>query len=341
MKALYTVKPGEFGMVELPKLLPKADEVLVRVKSVAICHTDLNIKNGLSPAVRYPVIPGHEIAGFVEACGADVKGIRPGNFGALQTIIGCGGCAPCRLGLTNNCENFDELGLRRNGGYAEYTTIPARNFITMPTHVSPDEACLCEPLANAVAAVRRSSPSPVKSAVVIGPGPIGLLTLAVLKLYGLQDIILVGTRDERLKIGETYGAEHLVNVRKCDTVQVVRHELLKGRGADIVIDCSGTIGGFKLALDLVARFGNLVSEGLVRAEDTMPFSPGMLPGNASIIGVEGWLPSDFQTAVNLIVNRQIDVKPLITHRLPLDKWAEAFDLAEKKHSECIKIILNP
>jgi len=341
MKALYTTKPGDFRLVELPRPVAAAGEVLVRVESIAICHTDLNIKNGLSPAVRYPCVPGHEIAGVIEACGVGVNGLVPGDFGALQTIIGCGGCEPCRLGLTNNCENFDELGLRRNGGFAEYTTIPARNFVRMPVQVDSDQACLCEPLANAVAAVRRAAPGLTESAVVIGPGPIGLLVLAMLRLHGLQNLTLVGTRDYRLALGRTFGAENLVNVRDCDPLQTVRHDLLHGRGAGIVIDCSGTIAGFRLALDLVARFGRVICEGLVPANDTMPFSPGQLPGNASIIGVEGWLPSDFQIAANLIINGQIDTKPLITHRFLLEDWEEAFEMAENRHDDMIKAIIKP
>jgi len=341
MKALYTTGPASFSLADRPKPVPKSDEVLVHVKSVAICHTDLNIKNGLSPAVVYPRIPGHEIAGVVEACGDGVTHIKPGDFGALQTIIGCGGCPPCRLGLTNNCENFNELGLKCDGGFAEYCTIPAKNFVKMNPTVDPDCACLCEPLANAVSAVRRSGAKAIQSAVVIGPGPIGLLVLAMLKLHGLTNIILAGTRDERLELGRKYGATHLVNVKKCDAAQVIKHELLGGKGADLVFDCSGTSSGFILSMGVVARFGNIIMEGLVHPDDTVTFSPGMLPGNASIIGVEGWLPSDFQTAAILIERGMIDVKSLITHTFDIDQWEKGFDLAEKKGDGIIKAILHP
>lgn len=341
MKALYTAGPKRFELAERPKPAPASDEVLVRVRSVAICHTDLNIKNGLSPAVVYPRIPGHEIAGVVEACGSGVKHLRPGDFGALQTIIGCGGCAPCRLGLTNNCEHFDELGLKRDGGFAEYCTIPEKNFVKLDPATDPDCACLSEPLANAVSAVRRAGVKPLHSAVVIGPGPIGLLVLAMLRLNGLDDIILAGTRDERLALGKRYGASHLVNVRMCDAADVIRNQLLGGRGADLVFDCSGTSSGFTLSLATVARFGKIIIEGLVHPDDRVPFSPGMLPGNASIITVEGWLPEDFQTAATLIETRRVDVGGLITHRMPLTQWQRGFELAETKGEGIIKAILHP
>lgn len=341
MKALYTTGVGRFGMTDLPAPVPKADEVLVRVRSAAICHTDLNIKNGRSPAVVYPRVPGHEIAGTVEACGSGVRHIEPGDFGALQTIIGCGGCPPCRLGLANNCEDFDELGLKRDGGFAEYCTIPAKNFVKMSADVGADRACLCEPLANAVSAVRRSGAKAIQSAVVVGPGPIGLLALAMLKLQGLSNLVLAGTRDERLALGRQYGARHLVNVKKRDAADEIRNEILGGKGADLVFDCSGTSSGFVLSMSIVARFGSIVMEGLVHPADTVPFSPGMLPGNASIIGVEGWLPADFQTAALLIESGRIDVESLITHRLDLDQWEKGFALAEKKEDGIIKAILHP
>lgn len=341
MKALYTPGPGKFGLTDRPVPVPASDEVLVRVASVAICHTDLNIKNGRSPAVIYPRIPGHEIAGTIEVCGSSVRHLRSGDFGALQTIIGCGGCAPCRHGLTNNCEHFDELGLKRDGGFAEYCTIPAKNFVKMVPETDPDCACLCEPLANAVSAVRRANVKPIQSAVVIGPGPIGLLVLAVLRLCGLTNIILVGTRDERLALGKRFGADHLVNVRSSDAKEKIYIELLNSKGADLVFDCSGTISGFHLSLGVVARFGAIIVEGLVHPDETIRFSPGMLPGNASIITVEGWLPTDFQTAAQLIETGRINVRDLITHRLALEGWERAFQLAESKEDGIIKAILHP
>lgn len=340
MKALYTPDPTVFSLTDRPIPVPAENEVLVRVNSVAVCHTDLNIKNGRSPAVVYPRIPGHEIAGTVAACGSAVKHLKPGDFGVLQTIIGCGGCAPCRHGFTNNCEHFDELGLKRDGGFAEYCTIPGKNFVLMKDGVDPDYACLCEPLANAVSAVRRSEAMVTQSAVVIGPGPIGLLVLAVLKLHGLSNLILVGTRDERLEYGRHFGAEHLLNVKKCDAAAEIRN-ILGPKGADLVFDCSGTISGFRLSMAVVARFGRIMMEGLVHPDDTLSFSPGMMPGNSSIINVEGWLPTDFQTAATLIENGQIDVKKLITHRMPLEDWEEAFTLAETKKDGIIKAILHP
>ena len=339
MRALYTTSPAVYTLQDIPKPCPGFGEVLIKVDSVAICHTDINIKHGKSPAVRYPCVPGHEFSGTVEKCG-EGTGLVPGARGSVQTIIACHGCPSCRLGKPMRCENFDELGLKRNGGFAQYCVIPARNFMRIPDNLSLEEAALTEPLANAVTAVRRVSPGIAKNAVIIGPGPIGLLACGVLSLFSPANLVMFGTRDERLRIAKSFGATDVVNIRLEDGEKALLR-LLAGKKADIVIDCSGSIHGFALSLKLVAPGGGIVYEGLVGVEDTIPFSPAMLQSNCGFYGIEGWCPEDFQTAADLIATGKIDVKPLITHTMPLTQWEEGFRLAETKADGAIKVILKP
>jgi L-iditol 2-dehydrogenase len=156
MKALYATGPGQYGLAERPVPKPGPGDALVKVLRAGLCHTDVNIREGTASHVRYPFIPGHEFAGVVAACGVGVWGVAVGDVVAVHHAIACGQCSPCRRGDTMACENYQELGATRDGGFAEYCLVPARHLYRLPDHVSVEEGALLEPLANAVSAVGRA-----------------------------------------------------------------------------------------------------------------------------------------------------------------------------------------
>ena len=159
MKALYMPDHSHFGLVDRPMPAIAPDEALVKVANAAICHTDVIIKSGTAGHVRYPVIPGHEFSGVVEACGPQVRYIQPGDRVAVHTVIACGQCPACRRGDTMACQHYDELGSKRDGGFAEYCAIPAKCLFKLPANVSLAEGAVTEPLANAVSALRWARPA--------------------------------------------------------------------------------------------------------------------------------------------------------------------------------------
>lgn len=341
MKAIYAEGPDSFHMAERPIPQLKWNEVLVKVSSCGICHTDVIIRAGKAGHVRYPFIPGHEFSGTVVAVGEGVTGIKPGQRGVVQQILNCGFCKPCKAGdPLCLCENFTELGCIKDGGMAEFCAVPATHFLPIPDTLSFDEAACVEPLANACSAVRSGQIRVNDTVVVIGPGTIGILAAKVAKLRGAGDVILLGTRDSRLALAKNNGfVDQTVNIREPGAEEMLKSSLLGGRGADVVIEAAGSLSALKTGLRLLAPGGRLVLEGTPSPSDTVPFNMFSLPNEGSIKRVAGWSALDFLNAKELIETKRLDVSPLITHRYPFPQWWEGFEKAEHDKDSAVKVIL--
>jgi len=338
MKALYTTGPGRYGLVERPIPEPGPGEALVQVVRAGLCHTDVNIRAGTAGHVRYPFIPGHEFAGKVVALGQAVEYIRLGDRVAIHQLIACNQCSRCRRGDTAGCENSQELGATRDGGFAEYCVVPARHLHKLPDHVSFAEGALLEPLANAVSAVGRAGVGLGDRVVVIGPGPIGLLVLQVARLANPSVLALVGTRDGRLAFGKQLGASHTINLGQSGALDALR-AALGGRGADAVIVCAGATSALELAFEIVGWRGRIAMEGTVGAEEVVTIHPTRLFERlaASLLGVNGWVTADFVRALEMLSQGLVSGLPLVTHELPLEAWEAAFGLITARKSEAIKV----
>jgi L-iditol 2-dehydrogenase len=287
--------------------------------------------------VLYPVIPGHEFSGVVEAVGTTVDYLKPGDRVGIHTILACGRCTACRKGDQMGCENYDELGSKRDGGFAEYCTVPARHLYKLPDHVTLEEAALLECLANAVSTVRQSELKMGERAVIVGPGPIGLLAVQVARLAHPSVLVLVGTRDERLALGPGFGATHTVNIRHEGALESLK-DILGGKGADVVLECAGAPSALELAFKIIGWRGRIAQEGAFDEHASFPVSPYFLLARAiTLKGICGWLTLDFTAALELMSRGLVDVKPIITHTFSLDDWETAFDMITRRKSEAIKV----
>ena len=341
MKALHLTGPGELGLVEVPKPRPSADEALVKITHAGLCHTDVIMRDGQAPWANYPIIPGHEFSGIVEQCGGSCQYVQPGDRVGVHIFIYCGQCPSCRRDDTGGCQNRSELGLTTSGGFAEYCVAPEKFLYRLPDNVSLEEASMLEPLANAVAAVRNVDVKMGQRVVVIGPGPIGLLVVAVARLHSPSILTLVGTRETRLAIGTTMGATHTLNITKPGAVETLKREILEGKGADIVIECAGTQSAIKLALDIMGRNCRIGLEGSLGAGNTFALSGyAMQSCSAKMIGISGWRTKDFTKALELVASGTVDVRPIITQRVALEQWEEAFEMITTRKDECVKAIIT-
>ena len=338
MKALLARGPGDLALVERPIPVPAAGEALVRVARAGLCHTDVLIREGSVEGPKYPVVPGHEFAGVVEFVGSEVKYIEPGDRVAVHQLFNCGQCPACYRGDTGGCERLDVAGWFSDGGFAEYCAVPARHLFVLPDHVSLAEGAIVESIANAVSVVRQSRIRLGEKAVVIGPGPIGLLALQVARLAHPSVLVLVGTRDERLALGQAFGATHTVNIRR-EGAHEVLWDALEGRGSDVVLVCAGTGSALQLATEIVGWKGRIAVEGVPPAGELFSIEPSsLLVGRSvSLIGVNGWVTEDYADALHLLSRGLVQAKPIITHEFPLDEWETAFEMATTRKSEAIKV----
>src|SRR3984885_3178301 len=253
MKAWVLGGPEELSMVEKPVPEPGRAEVLVRIDAVAVCATDIEILSHGLPAMidgelpfNKGFTPGHEYMGTVVKLGPTVDEFQIGDRVAVEIHAGCGRCPRCREGMYTSCLNygFREKGHRANGfstdgGFAEYAVNHVNTMVHIPSTMSDAEATLIVTAGTAMYGLDvMGGIIAGEGVVVIGPGPIGLMGVAVAKALGAQPVILTGTRDKRLEMGKKLGADAVVNVRNEDAVAAVQR-LTKGKGVQYVLECSG------------------------------------------------------------------------------------------------------
>ena len=341
MKAVVKVRP-EPGVEVLDVPVPEAGlgEALIRVRAAAICGSDLGIYD-YTPAyskMRLPVVLGHEFAGEVVDVGPGVGGFVVGDRVLSESVKACGSCRYCREGLPNLCEASTLFGIHVDGGFAEYVTVPESLLHGVPDEMSYEEAAVVEPLSNAHHFV--SDITPVRRgdfAVVHGVGPIGLFSAQLLRLAGAEMLVTgIGVDSERFRIARGLSLE-AVNVEEEDLEETV-NERTGGRGADVAIVAVGVASALIQATRVVRKGGHVTLVGIFPRAVELPLTE-VVRREVVIAGAYDARPENFERAIELITSGSIAAAALITHRFPLERAKEAFEVAKSKRG--CKVLLKP
>jgi L-iditol 2-dehydrogenase len=344
MKAVvkYAKGPGLVDMREVPEPQEGDDEVLIEVKAVSVCGSDLHIFHDRHPYWP-PVVMGHEFSGVIAAIGKNVEGWKVGDRVVSETRTGsCGVCYTCQSGYPQICEQKRAYGIGINGAYAPYVTGPAALLHRLPDHVPFDVGALMEPIAVCTAAIiERCGLAAGDSVVITGPGPIGLISLTVARSAGAKVIGIVGRSSDagvRLEKARELGVDYIVNTDTDDPVSRVL-AMTDGRGADMLIETSGSAKAIRDGFEMVRRLGKVCAIGISgRTEVPIPYDRGIFKAlRYDFCFSSGW--TAWERALGMISTGLLPAQKLITHRLPLDQWAEAFQLLETL--QAVKVILLP
>jgi threonine 3-dehydrogenase len=333
-------------LIEVPVPAPGEGEVLVRMHAASICGTDVHIYEWNEWAERrLPAVPmtfGHEVAGTVEAVGPEVHHLIPGAFVAAETHIGCGHCSTCRTGREHICENLKILGVDVEGAFAEYLVLPARNAWVVGPGIDPDVASVMEPFGNAVHAAFGTgggediATNPV---AVLGCGPIGLFAVGVVRSLGAWKVIAVEPDARRREMAGTMGADVLVDPTAEDPVEVVFRETA-GQGVEVVLEMSGSAVAIDQGTRMLARGGRMSLLGLPDRSVTLDLNDQVIFKEARLQGITGReMFRTWQQTTTLLSTGRVDVSPVITDRLPLERFADAFEITASGGSG--KVILQP
>lgn len=351
MTACVLTEPGKFEIkhdVEVPSKLGP-DEVLCKVRAVAICGSDPEVIRGdlagtWPPA--YPFIAGHEWAGEVVATGDRVSKVKVGDRVAGEAHKGCGYCKNCMQGRYNICLNYGKLetghehyGFIVNGAYAQYQRYNQRALTVMPDNVSFAEASMCDTTGVAMNGLLLSGITQGGTVAVIGPGPIGVSAMRIAKAMGAARAIMVG-RGSRLESSKKLGADDCVDFTKTEPVAAVR-ELTGGVGADEVFECSGAKGTFCQAVKMVKKGGHIALVG-VATDDVMEEIPFKYVTHNEV-GIFGSRANANVSAkvLNLMSTGQLMVKDMISHRFELVDFAKALDTFVGRKENAIKVVIFP
>ena len=356
MRAWVLGDPGELRIVEKQVPAPKRAEVLVRIDAVAICATDLEIIAHGPPAMIQGGLPfnknwtpGHEYMGTVAALGPGVDEYRIGERVTVEIHAGCGQCKRCRQGMYTSCHNYGlnygevDKGHRANGfttdgGFAEYAVNHINTLARVPDHMTDEEATLVVTAGTAMYGLTELGGLVAgESVVVTGPGPIGLMAVAVAKALGASPVILSGTRDARLAIGTALGADRVVNVTRENLPDIVKE--MTGRGADYVVECAGTGQAIDEAGRMVNRGGKICLAAFPH-EPVLTDIGRLVTNNVYVYGIRGEGKSATRRAMALMADGRFDAKKIHTHTFALDDLETALHYARNRIDDAIKVVVK-
>ena len=313
MRAVVIDEPGKVRVGEVPDPAPGPQDVIVGVAACGICGTDLHIIDGEFPPSPYPLVPGHEFAGTVEAVGADVTDLAPGQRVAVDPSLFCGRCDYCRNGRGNLCANWNAIGDTVSGAFAEYVAVPRPNVYTLPDGIDFASAALIEPLSCAVHGVDVLGSVADQRVLVIGAGTMGLLLAQLLRNAGAAEVAVVDRPAPRLDLARRVGATSVAT----DATEVA------GAGFHTAVDATGAVPAITAAFNSLRRGGTLLVFGVADAEATVPLSPFRIYNDEiRILGSMAVLNS-YARAVEVAASGRVDLQSLIAPAWPLDAYPEA------------------
>ena len=334
MKAVQIVKPGDVRLIDAPIPVPPPGFARVKIKAAAICATDLEVIDGNIPA-NYPLIPGHEWSGVVDAVGSDEDAHWIGKAVIGSNDVVCCKCDACRSGNWRYCKDFEEIGFRRDGAYAEYAIFPAYGLAEKPDNVSFEQAALCEPLGVALGTMKKANAAFGQTLMIMGAGSIGLCMLAVGKAMGMRKIVVCATSDGRLGIARQMGAYATIATDKQDLMAEMKR--LHPEGTDVIIDATGIESCIQNCLKLAKKGGTVALAGYGRGKVMNIRMDDIHINNLRVVGAgNNW--NEHKNAISYMADGTIDLTPFISERISLDDYALGLEHVRKRPFGFIKAL---
>jgi len=340
MRVAVLTEPGEFAIEERQRPDPAADEVLVRMREVGICGSDVHYyEHGRigDHVVEDPLVLGHESAGEVEAVGADVADLASGDRVALEPGVPCRRCGHCKRGDYHLCPDVTFMATPpHDGAFAEYVAWPADFAYRLPESVSTREGALCEPLSVGIHVARRGNVSTGDTVLVTGAGPIGLCVLEAVRAAGATDVLISDVVESKLDLAAARGADRTIDVSDESLVDAV-DDYTDGRGADVVVEASGADPAVRATTDAVRRGGTVVLVGL-GDDEPVPFDVVDLIHAEVDIHTSFRYANTYPTAIDLLADDRVDVEGFVDFEMGLTDVDDAFQHA--KEIETVKGVLT-
>jgi 2-desacetyl-2-hydroxyethyl bacteriochlorophyllide A dehydrogenase len=324
MKAAVLVAPGRFDVRDVPMPEVGPEDALIRVSRTGICGTDLHIFHGHYAAENLPLIPGHEFCGTIAEVGAKVTHLTLGQRVVADVNIGCGTCYWCRRNEILNCPTMKQVGIGRDGAFAEYVAIPARLVIPAPDGISDAVLALTEPVSCVVRAARKSEVRFGQSVVILGAGPMGNLHVQLMRLLGVAPIIVADLSPDRCRMALEVGADAAISDPTLLRERVLA--MTAGRGADMAIESVGSPKLYAAAQTLIRKGGHIAFFGLTGPNDTLPVNilQTILQEN-SLKGSVAGMGEDMHDALTLLSHGRFKTDAFTTASYALDDIQMAFE----------------
>lgn len=338
----FGTRDGEVELREVPEPAIGETDVLLEMAAAGVCGSDVEQwRHHVSYVVNVPVIQGHEFCGTVREVGSGVAGFKPGDRVVSETAaVICGQCRQCLSGEYNLCPRRLGFGYGTDGAFTRFVRVPSRCLHRIPDSVPFEQAALTEPACVAYNAIHvKSRVRPGEPVVIIGPGPIGLFALQMCRAAGAGPIVLVGTSVDqaRLRVGQALGADVIIDAGEEDPLPLILGAT-NGEGAPLVIDCAGPTAAVKLAMEAVARNGQITKIAWGPKPLELSLDP-LLGKAASLQGCFSHTWRTWEAVLAMTASGALRMAPMITHRYTIEAWEHAYRLIEAR--EAVKVVLTP
>lgn len=334
----FMTAPGEISFREVPVPEPGAGQVLVKIKRIGICGSDIHVFHGTHPYTGYPVTQGHEVSGVIVKTGEYAKTYAIGQKVTIEPQVFCGHCYPCLHGKYNLCENLKVMGFQTTGTASEYFAVDEAKVTPLPQKMTYDEGAMIEPLAVTVHAVKRFADIKGAKVVILGCGPIGLLLMQAVKAFGAAEVMMTDVSEYRLELARSLGADFAVNTMKKDFGEALV-EMFGPDKADVMYDCAGNDITMNQAIQnarkgstiiLVAVFGKMANVDLAKLNDSE------LDLNTTMM----YKHEDYVEAIRLVENGKVALKPLMSNHFAFWDYQKAYEYIDANQEKTMKVLID-
>ena len=338
MKQQLMTAPGQITFREVPVPEAGPDQVLVKIKKIGVCGSDIHVYHGTHPYTSYPVTQGHEVSGEIVALGEYVKDLAVGQPVTIEPQVFCGRCYPCLHGKYNLCEKLKVMGFQTTGTASEYFAVDASKVTPLPAGMTYGEGAMIEPLAVTVHAAKRFPELKGAKAAVLGCGPIGILLIQSLKALGAAEVFATDISDGRLALAKEMGADYTVNTRNEDFAKAFTDAFGSDK-ADVIYECAGTDITMDQAIQnarkgstiiLVAVFGKMANVDLAKLNDSE------LDLNTTMM----YRHEDYVDAIRLVSEGKIRLKPLQSAHFPFEQYNDAYQYIDANRESTMKVLID-
>jgi len=332
------VNPGKIEFNHISKPKPRDNEVLIKVKKIGICGSDIHVFHGVHPYTKYPVIQGHEFSGIVVEIGCQVKQFSLGEKVTVMPQIICGKCYSCRHGMYHICDSLKVMGFQADGSAQEYFCVTESNVIKLPDSISFEAGAMIEPVSVAVHALSRVGDIKGKKILVLGAGPIGNLVGQVAKSLNATAVMNSDLSDFRLNIAKECGIDFIINPVKEDLNKAILRNFGSDR-ADVIVECVGIESTITQAISYARKGSTIVIVGVFGRKPVIDLAL-IQDRELSLIGSLMYQRKDYEEAINLAYSNKLCLEELITDNFPFLSYLDAYHHIEKAKDRAMKVMIS-
>jgi len=339
MKQAIMISPGviEYKEVAIPSKL-QPDEVLLKIKQIGVCGSDIHVFHGEHPATPYPVVQGHEYSAVVEAVGSYVTKVKPGMKATARPQLVCGECGPCKRGQYNACQHLKVQGFQAPGVAQEYFVVPEDRLVVLPDSMTLEQGAMVEPAAVGAHSTSRTSGIKGKNVVVSGAGTIGNLVAQFAKARGAKKVLITDVSNYRLEIAKACGIDEVLNVKETPFSEGIK-KCFGDEGFQIGMEAAGVQESLDVLMANIEKGGDVVILGVYARNPTVNmFYLG--EHELNVFGSMMYKHEDYLAAVEMIKTGKLSLEPLISKHFPFEEYLQAYNFIEEKGDKSMKVIID-